>query len=219
MNRVDSCRTDFRDGDAIIPHGDYRSTAGGVSDIAQVTSEEGRVILFGSLRPYKGVEGLIDLFRVAKDLRLEVVGRADDPSYARTLETRAAEVANVNLHVGELTDSDLAHHVRRAQFVVLPYKDLYNSGAAFLALTLGRPLLLPESPTSVELAQEFGADRVMTYQAPLTPDVLVEAASRLGADEAPVGGLGDERAWPRIGHRYSELYRSIVNRDGMNVHG
>lgn len=219
MNQVDRSRGDYRVGDEIIPHGDYLATVKEVADLDTIASQEGRVLVFGGLRPYKGIEQLIEHAAAVPGLVIEIAGRADALSYAEKLRGLALTAPNVRLDIGELSDADLARRVRRAQFVILPYGDLYNSGAAFLALTLGRPLLLPQSPTSMELAEEFGADRVMTYQAPLTPAAIVGASSRFGASDAPVGDLGEDRAWSRIGQRYTELYRRVARPNGTSVHG
>ena len=59
--------------------------------------------------------------------------------------------------------------------VVLPYRDLLNSGVGILALSLDRPVLMPETPSSLELRNDIGSEWVMTYEGELTPQVLSRA--------------------------------------------
>jgi beta-1,4-mannosyltransferase len=207
LNSFDQDQTYFRVGDLVIPHGDYAAIASG-SDVEGVGRDDTRVIVFGSLRPYKGIESLLDLASDLPGLTIDVTGRASDEAYARDLVSRAQDSANIDLNIRELSDAELAACIRRAALVVLPYPDLYNSGAALLALTLRRPLLLSDSPTARELQSEFGSALVRTYSAPLTaPDVSeAVAAARTIADDYP-GTLTPRREWATIGRRYSAAFR------------
>lgn len=208
LNDFDSAAPYFHAGDVVIPHGDYFAVVSPHLLDVQPEREPSRVLVFGALRAYKGIESLIDTVRSLPDVHLEVAGRPTDEAYASSLRERVAGTANVSLEIGEMDDRSLTHRIRRAALVVLPYPNLYNSGAALLALTMRRCLLIPDSATARELQKEFGADRVLTYQTPLGADTLasaVEAADE--SPEQPPGPLNARRDWKNIGADYSRLFR------------
>ena len=61
--------------------------------------------------------------------------------------------------------------------VVLPYSRTLNSGVARLAMTMERPVLLPDLGLMATQQARFGADWVRLYRGELTPEILKEAIS------------------------------------------
>lgn len=207
LNSFDQAQSYFHEGDLVIPHGDYAAVVEGL-DTADVKRDDARVIAFGSLRAYKGIESLLDLAAEMPEIAIDVTGRPSDEGYAQQLVARAEAFSNVDLSIGEVSDGELAGRIRRSTVVVLPYPDLYNSGAALLALTLRRPLLLVDSPTARELREEFGPTLIRTYDPPLAAADILDAveAAREVPDDVP-GTLTARREWRTVGRRYSALFR------------
>jgi beta-1,4-mannosyltransferase len=197
--------------DVCIPRGDYEPMYGALRDRGPSSPPSpGKLLLFGVLRPYKGIERLIDAVRGACDegLELLVIGRAFHESYAREL-LRANDAKNVTVRIEELSDEQLAEVIQHSTLVVLPYRDMYNSGAALLSLTLRRPILVPASPTMRELRQEVGENWVHLYEGELTTAHLRQALRAA----APAPGSGPDltrRNWAHVGRSYAALYESIV---------
>lgn len=195
----------------VIPRGDYSPAFAGLRDSWQGQQVPGRLVLFGFLRPYKGVEDLIDAMGDATEpsLTLRIVGAPHTQEYGAELAHRAANIGTVDVAAGYLDDSQLADEILRAEAVVLPYKKMYNSGAALLALTLGRPIIVPRTPTMTELEREMGTEWVFTYDGPLTAATLDNAARTfLSAERARLPPLS-QRSWAAVGAAYAELYRSL----------
>jgi beta-1,4-mannosyltransferase len=195
-----------------IPRGDYEPVYGGLRRSDQIgRSSRSRLLFFGVLRPYKGIERLIDVVREAGDGELEllITGGAFDEAYARELEARADGARNVTLRIGFLSDGQLAEVIQSSAVVVLPYLDMYNSGAALLSLTLHRPIVVPGSPTMRELRSEVGADWVFLYEDSLTVDDLRQALRQLTVPPASRPDLS-RRNWAHVGRSYARLYESIV---------
>src|SRR5690606_36127483 len=55
-------------------------------------------------------------------------------------------------------------YFRAADLVVLPYREILNSGTALLALSFDRPVLLPEAGAGDELTRRVGSEWVCTYE-------------------------------------------------------
>src|SRR5690606_12196493 len=118
----------------------------------------------------------------------------------------------IELDLRSVPENDLHVAIRRSSLVVLPYDEMHNSGAALLALSIGRPILVPRTSLNDALANEVGPEWVMRYDEPLTAEILAHAAH--SASHLPVDSSPDlrERSWERIGQRTLDLYYSALHR-------
>lgn len=194
-----------------IPHGHYRNR---FSQHEWRSRELGRVLFFGLIRPYKNVSRLIEAF--AGSARpgeiLSIVGKPQEDWLRAEIEAAAMQVERVTLDLRFVADSELVAEVTRAQLVVLPYLEMNNSGALFVALSLGRPVLVPRSPVNEAIAAEVGDEWMMLFDGEMRPEVLRDGlnwSERTREDGAPDMS---ERDWAVIGRRHRELYREITVR-------
>ncbi len=190
-----------------IPHGHYLDVLGdGVP-----RPVPGRILLFGLLRPYKGAEELMDAFRAldGPDLTLRVVGRPLDDEIAVRLRSLARRDVRTSLVLAHVPDDVLADEVRAAELVVLPYREMHNSGALLTALSFGVPVLVPRGPVNAEIADEVGQGWVHQFDAPVTADAIGVAieAVRQGGRSTPRLGARD---WASIGDRHVEAYTDAI---------
>ena len=177
-----------------------------------------RLLFFGLLRTYKGIEELLAAFAGLRDpeARLHIVGRAEEPSLVGAIAAAEGRDDRIRARIGYLPDEELAQEVLKGQLVVLPYHTVHNSGAALLALSLGRPVLMPETQTTRWLQAEVGERWVVTYRPPLTAEVLASAlvgSERPGEPPALVG-----RAWPVVAAAHAEAFEAASHlvRDGQS---
>jgi beta-1,4-mannosyltransferase len=189
-----------------IPHGHYRQWYAAREAIDPVPRS---VLYFGLVRPYKRVEDLVACFR-RMDLpnsTLTVVGAASDPAHRAVLENAISSDSRIVSRFEHIADAELAGLIGRASLVVLPY-DVYNSGALLLALSLDRPVLVPRNGVTESLADEVGRQWVLTYEPPLSPEIL-----RLALTASSTVGFGTpdltSRNWTSIGKRHGDLYQML----------
>jgi glycosyltransferase involved in cell wall biosynthesis len=194
----------------VIPHGVLASSGDGElpSELAGATGPV--VLFFGLLRPYKGIEVLLEAWRGIAGAELWVVGmprmdtaplRAAAPPGVRFVERFVGEP-----HVGAL--------FRRADLAVLPYREIDQSGVLFTALGAGTPLLLSAVGGFPEVAAAGAAQLVP----PGDPAALHDALVRLLGDPAARDRLADgarraavERyGWDGIADRHLELYGRLA---------
>lgn len=195
---------------ALIPHGHYVDW---FSRWPWPVREPGRVSYFGFIRRYKGVDGLVRAFRGVRGdhRRLHAAGKPSSPDLARGLEQLAADDPRVSLDLRFLDDEALIDTVRRAELVVLPYREMHNSGGVLTALSLGRPVLVPANEVNARLADEVGPDWVLQYEDDLASDDVeraLEAAARLTDDARPDLSARD---WDRAGEAHVAAYRRAVD--------
>jgi glycosyltransferase involved in cell wall biosynthesis/GT2 family glycosyltransferase len=193
----------------VILHGHYVDW---FATAALPPSDAGRVVFAGLIRPYKNVERLITAFRElpAAGLRLDVAGRPSSTELGERLRAAAAGDSRISLELRFLDEADLAAAVSRAQLVALPYTEMYNSGAALLALSLRRPVLVPDNAANRLLQAEVGAPFVQLFDGDLRPADLVAAlaaTSQLQPTDAP--NL-TARSWTTTGRDHLQVYRSAI---------
>jgi len=164
----------------VIPHGafDYLTALPEEKPLpVELEGAEGPVILFfGLLRPYKGPDTLLRAFKQVSDAELWIVGnpRMD----VEPLRRLAAEApARVRFVTRFIEDAEIPAIFRRADLVVLPYRDAEHSGVLYTGLAFGKPLLLSAVGGFPEVAAT-GAARLVQ---PEDPDELAEALNDLAA--------------------------------------
>ncbi|MEY4575335.1 MAG: hypothetical protein RL701_38 [Pseudomonadota bacterium] len=138
---------------------------------------DARVITYlGRIYAYKNVPELVRAFGQLQDtdtrpLRLLVAGQPRSAELAAEVVAARAADERVLLSLRHIATEELQLFLRAADLVVLPYREIFNSGSALLALSFDRPVLMPRGPTALDLQASCGADLVHVYDE-LSPAVL-----------------------------------------------
>jgi glycosyltransferase involved in cell wall biosynthesis len=193
----------------VIPHGALVHLREGPVADAPWRTDVPVVLFFGLLRPYKGLDVLIEAWRGIGDAELWIVGmpRMD------TTALHEAAPANVRFLERFVFGADLRGCFAAADLVVLPYREIDQSGVAFTALAFGKPLVLSDVGGFRELADKGAARAVPAGDARALHAALVE----LLADRAQREQLArrarelaaEEYAWDAIAARTLALYESL----------
>lgn len=206
----------------VIPHGSYIGLYGPPRDRAESRAAlglpaHGPVLLnFGSLRPYKQIETLIDAFaRLPVETRgtLLIVGSAKSPEYAAVLQRHASGVPGVELRLMFIPDAELPTYLAASDAVVLPYRSLLTSGVLLWALSYERPVVAPAFGPVRELVRDAAEGFLFT---PGDVASLEQALARLlaVAQRSELEAAALERArefdWLRIAARTADVYWHVV---------
>lgn len=165
----------------------------------------------GLIRAYKDVPALIRAFREIRDgdSRLLIAGRAHDDALAHEVAAAAAGDDRVLVRTEFVPPEEVQLYMCSADLVVLPYAEIFNSGAALLALSFQRPILVPEVPTFMELREDVGSAWVRAYRGAISAEALREGmASPVPDEPAPL----DRFDWDAAAVETVRLYRAC--RDG-----
>lgn len=112
------------------------------------------LLMFGLLRPYKGVDVLLDALALIpnQSVMLSVVGESwQSESELRDLIARRGLADRVELVLRYVDDEQAAEYFARADAVVLPYRSVTGSGVLPLAFHYGKPVVASDLPGFREL--------------------------------------------------------------------
>ena len=192
---------------ALVPHPSYVTS---YSKHGRKSPLPGRLLYFGMIRPYKGIESLISEFSRIEDpaIDLRLVGSSTS-ALASKIEKSASIDGRISYLLEFVDDRSLVSEITRASLVVLPYKAMHNSGAVLAALSLGRRVLVPRNSVNTSLAAEVGHGWIEMYEGELSADALLAALRA----ETPQGEPNlESRSMESIGARLSAVYRSVLTK-------
>lgn len=200
------------DGTQVILHGDYIEQFSGLPRNPVVS---GRVLYFGLVRPYKGIDALVSAFSsvAGPELSLRIVGRPNSPEMTNLVRDAERQDPRVSSHLEFVDDADLVREISEAELVVLPYKEMHNSGSLLVALSMGRPVLTRDSPVNRSIREEIGEEWMRFFTGDLDDQQLKDALEwvRASSSERSSTPAFDGRDWATVGRKHAELYRDAVS--------
>jgi glycosyltransferase involved in cell wall biosynthesis len=181
---------------------------------AELEGAAGPVILFfGLLRPYKGIDLLLEAFREVEGAELWIAGNARmDVEPLRRLAAEAP--GRVRFLTRFVEDAEIPAIMRRADVVVLPYRDVEHSGVLYAALAFGKPLVLSAVGGFPEVAEQGAAWLVPPEDAKALAGALDELV-RNEATRAALAAAAAETAaaaysWDEAARRTLALYGELL---------
>lgn len=133
----------------VVPHGPYdHITLNDTPQSERPADTETRVLFFGLIRPYKGLEDLIEAFDSLSDdqaqrFRLTVVGETwenwSKPAEMIEASPRRDQIDFVNRYV---EDTEIAGFFADADVLVLPYRRGSSSGPLNIAMSFGMHVVM-----------------------------------------------------------------------------
>lgn len=125
--------------------------------------DQTELLFFGKILEYKGIEELLAAFAdlpIASRAHLTIAGECNDPKLlAKIWELARRSGDRVTLRIGRVPDAEVGSLMNSAHVVVLPFRRVTTSGSAMLALSYGKPLIVP----SLAPLAELPTDAVFRY--------------------------------------------------------
>ena len=176
------------------------------------------LLLFGRLRPYKGLDMLVAALDRLADPNIQLIVAGEDMfgDAARDIKGRSDVMADLRRVDAEAT----ARYFAAADLVVLPYRRIDQSGVLMLALTYQSAVL---ASGIGGLSEVIDNERTGFLLNPVDVDTLAarltELKSRPDALETVrrnVAVEGDgERGWPRLAEYTAAVYCSAATQAGQ----
>jgi glycosyltransferase involved in cell wall biosynthesis len=184
------------------------------------------ILFFGRITPYKGLEYLISAFRQIltqrEDYRLIIAGRPDkcEAYWAAIREMIRQEVqrGRILLRADFIPDAETEVYFKAADVLVLPYKDIYQSGVLFLGHSFGLPVLaanvgslkddIVEGKTGSVFTPEDPADLARSIERYFASDLYANLNSR----RQEIRDYATERhSWDVVGDTIMSVYAGLLH--------
>jgi D-inositol-3-phosphate glycosyltransferase len=127
-----------------------RLTPAGAREVLGLPSNSRTLLFFGQIAPYKGLDYLVEALDLLDDLdpplHLIVAGkikRGAEDYWERVRTGLGPSVARGRAvcHIGFIPDEEVERYFKAADVVVLPYREIFQSGVPFLAFAFGVPVI------------------------------------------------------------------------------
>ncbi len=202
----------------VIAHGTFehlavdRPTPAGIP--APFETDKPVVLCFGLIRPYKGIDLLLEAWEGIEDAELWVAGM---PRMDISV-LRASAPPGVRFVPRFIGDDELPAYFRRADLVVLPYREIDQSGVLFTALAFRKPLLLSDVGGFPEVAatgaaRTFPAGDAAALNRELR-ELIGDPAALAELTEHARGAAEDTYSWRSIARRTLDLYDTLIEQRG-----
>jgi glycosyltransferase involved in cell wall biosynthesis len=180
------------------------------------------VLFFGALRPYKGVDLLIEALgpvrRACPSALLVVAGHVlvgEKAQYEQQAAALGLGPEELELRFSYLSTAQAIAYVCASDLVVLPYREIYQSGVLLWAYSFGRPVLatrVGSFPECVEEGQSgwlVDKEDVAGLQQVLIK--ILQDPEGLARAGTYARRLADTRfGWAESGRRTARIYAEVV---------
>ena len=202
----------------LIPRGHYKTSYKNTISFYDARqklnlSEDVKVFLFlGQIRSYKGIEEFLKVFEQITDEQCRFiiagsVGKANE-SYGEYLQGLVKD-KRVQLDIRFIPDDELQVYFSAADLVVLPYKDILNSGSLLLALSFNKPVIVPAHESIREIVKEYGSDWLFGYQG-LSVSFIENAMDKALMKRGKILDMSN-RDWENVAIKTLSFYKQLIN--------
>jgi glycosyltransferase involved in cell wall biosynthesis len=186
------------------------------SELGRKADDCFRILFFGRLFEYKGLDYLLTAALLVKDIvrnvKFVVAGTGDQQLIAR-LREMPRDLFDIRARF--IRDEEVAELFSEADLVVLPYVEASQSGVLMIAMAFGLPVVA----TNVgEIGTAVETHRIGLVVPPRDSRALAAAITRLATDKAMYArfsanvqaAIRTELAPPAFGERIKSVYRDIL---------
>ncbi len=204
----------------VIPHGplDYLTELADEAplpgELAAAPDDVPVILFFGLLRPYKGIDTLLEAFAEIEGAELWIAGMPRMP--LEPLERLAARApGTVRFLPRFIADPEIPALLRRADVVALPYREIEQSGVLYAGLAFGKPMVLSDVGGFSEVGRDQGAARLVPAgDAPALATalraLLDDPTERDRLAAAARSAVAGPYSWDAIAARTIDLYESLL---------
>ena len=190
-----------------------------------IRADKKTMLFFGRITPYKGLEYLIDAFKQiagCDDYQLIVCGRPENDcqSYWNEIQERISEdlrLGRIFLRAEHIPDDETEIYFKAADVLVLPYRQIYQSGVLFLGYSFGLPILaadvgdlkeeIIEGKTGFVFKPEDSVDLARAIERYFSSDLFLDLSNR----RQEICDYAKERhSWDVVGQMTMSVYASLV---------
>lgn len=203
----------------VTPHPPMKLAAAGAAELSAVgNAAVPRLLFFGTIRPYKGVDLLVEaclsLWQAGHQFELVLAGKPFMDVAPMVEKIRAAGFAGrLVTDFGFLTEERLDAHMAKADMIIFPYRHIDSSGAFLSALHHGKAMVTSDAGMFAALPEGVAA-RAAAGNAPALAGALlplIESAPIRQDYGARARAYGDDMgSWKDMATATMGIYRTVL---------
>lgn len=192
-----------------------------------IEADEMVVLFFGNIDYYKGLDILIKSLdftdeNIHAKLKLLIAGNSKNENYTREI---LSEISNSSLkdkvisRIAYIPDDEIEAYFMAADCVVLPYRNIYQSGVVFMAYSFGLPILVTDIGN---FRNDMIEEKTGLLIGEATPEKVAGVISGfLNSDmyknmpqtrDAILKWAYENYSWESIGRETHKLYEQLINK-------
>ena len=117
-------------------------------------------LIFGAIRPYKGIDKLINCFKtISRDenLKLLIIGKPVNDQIKTEIIRNSKAFENIKLQFEFIHDDDIQIYFNASDIVVFSFQEILGSAGILLAMSFGKPIIAPRLGCIIDVLDEKGA--------------------------------------------------------------
>jgi glycosyltransferase involved in cell wall biosynthesis len=195
----------------VIPHGHYKDAypckGTNIRKLLKIPEESFVFGFLGQISPYKGVNKLIESFKLIdnKNCYLIIAGRLS-PEY-KTNFLNDIEHERIKVKIGFIEDEDIVDYVKAFDVMVLPYDKITTSGSAILSISFGIPVVAPKAGL---LNQYIPKEAGILYEGNSIESLRNAMANSIYLEKSQIKESCNKKLkeldWEKIAHQVVSLY-------------
>lgn len=192
-----------------------------------IAEDEKAILFFGRIVPYKGLDILVSacqqLFEGDDKYRLIIAGRPDKcPEHWAAIRCKletSARRKNVFVNASFIPDDEAEVYFKAADVLVLPYREIFQSGVLFLGYSYGLPVLVSDVGS---LKDDVVPGETGFVFEPGETQSLVTAIERYFASDLYanlesnrqkiIACAMQQHSWDEVGKAVTDVYASLLPR-------
>lgn len=215
----------------LVPHPNYigeypnSTTKGEARRYLGLSGKSFVYLVFGLMRRYKGLEEVIAAFKgiSSPDQNQEVLVIAGNDSSGVSGELREliGDRKNIHLYPRYIPNDEVSMFFNAADAVVLPYRKVYTSGIAILALSFGKLVVAPRQGGLPELINDrvglLFDDRLYTLEDTMKSIRMYDADQAEAVILTEVRKYDGVHIWPHLARILYQITGYEYEFDGFRV--
>ncbi len=199
----------------VVHHGIFEPDLKGIKRKERVSGKY-RIISYGHQDLYKGTDLLLDAIQLLpyeykEKVELEILGRGQQP-YIDLLKKKG-EGLSIEWKLYYVDDKTLYQDIINADVIVLPYRNISQSGVLLLALYFNKPIICSDLPAFVETLGDYPIELFFKSGDPhsLKDTIIRQLNNKM--DESLIyncfKNLREKYSWHEAGKKTVGVYKRI----------
>lgn len=206
-----------------IPHGNYincyknKISRRNARKMLNLKENDLILLYFGRILPYKGINKLIRSFKTiekVEKLKLLIVGEPLNNQIRNELVNECNNIKNIITKLRFIENDEIQIYMNASDILIFPFQQILTSGAIFLGISFGKPIIAPKLGCIPETLDENGS---FLYN-PHDDNGLFNALQKFISNKEKLEKMGrynlnlaKKLDWKNIAIKTKKIYESCLN--------